>query len=391
MLGELFRLAFEIGPRLDEGLDDFVKDEIRGAILEFDSYWMETSSWEWVRSPWGYYPIFDREHARLRHRLLDHEDIEQKLGWRPPRWDDYCKKIGYPAGSSPIVIRLILREPAARSSGRQEFPNQFDGYPIVYEYRPRCRAISTGIFSDFFGRLRRGPDNTHAPISIGRANPNTAGTLGGLLRGVQTGGHYLVSCAHVLGGVGATTFTPGPYEGHHSRQIAVVEYSEIPPLKKPSQRCNPRSSAHATHLDAAVAKIDGGMDDLRALGEIPTIARLRLIDEMQQNDDVWFVGKVSRRVDAQLEGVVMWFEIEYEDGPRCFGGGFSLKPKAPRYVYQRIAKPGDSGSWVVAQQGDSICWAGMLIGADDSHAYGCFAETILSACKAQIPGGLMLA
>jgi hypothetical protein len=389
VLGELFGLSSELGPRLNAELGGILADEVRGAILEYDDYW---SDWTLV---WAYHhgypqPLYIWDDPAWRHRFFDRGVVKHLLESRPPEWDARCKRMGYPKDAAPIVIRMILRYPATSPLENRELPTQFEQYPIVYEFRPRCRALSGGLLEGLLRQLGANRPKDPTPISVGRANPSTAGTLGGVLRGARTGDHYIVSCAHVLGGVGTATFTPGPYEGHQSREIGVVEYSQLADLKGPSQPCNSLRSSGAGQLDVAIARITDGSDALQRIGFVPTAAKVRPIADMQQNDAVFFVGKVSKRVDAQIEGVVIWFEIEYHDGPRCFASGFSLKPRAPRYLYGQLAQPGDSGAWVLAEDAAGLCWTGVLIGSDDAHAYGCFAETILDASTAQIPGGLLL-
>jgi hypothetical protein len=209
--GELLRLSYELGPQIYEQFGDVFADKARGAILQFDEQWyQEYLMWRWRDHPWYARAVFDVEYARLRHRFLDRDAIDHILSYRPPGWDEHCKRMGYRQGSSPIVIRIILRHPAIDSKALGELPNHFEQYPIVYEFRPKCQALSISLVDGLLQRLGLGPVTDGTALRVGRANPNTAGTMGGVLRGTRTGDYYLVSCAHVLGGIGTPTFTPGP-------------------------------------------------------------------------------------------------------------------------------------------------------------------------------------
>src|SRR5262249_45639205 len=145
-----------------------------------------------------------------------------------PLWTEHCALMGYPPDANPVIIRVIMKELHALED--RDYPRKFGNHPIVYEYRPPNRALA-GVgeaFGKVLDRLGRYHYSGVAP-SIGRAQPNTAGTLGGILRGDKPWPPYLVTCAHVLGPPGTEVYEPGPFEGRASRVIGYVRHWDLPP------------------------------------------------------------------------------------------------------------------------------------------------------------------
>ena len=239
-------------------------------------------------------------------------------------------------------------------------------------------------------------DGEIPPLSVGRAEPRTSGTLGGYLSSPTTGCKYLVSCAHVFGPPGPEVYTPGPFENKNSTPIAVTRFREIPPPKLPGEECNLLAMPNAGRLNLSVAEWLPSMNGTRHPTPIPTVNLMRRTAKMSSYQMVTFVGKESGFVQAQLSGVTLWYEIDFMDfgeGPpstRCFGTIFEMSDlSGDRSV---LARPGDSGAWVFDNMGDMRCWNGMLIGRQGKRAYGCYAEFIMNALAniPAIPGGLAI-
>jgi hypothetical protein len=271
-------------------------------------------------------------------------------------------------------------------------PRNYEGYPIVYEFRPPNRAISTlgpmERLAEVVGWENRG--STERAPSIGRANPNTAGTLGGILAGADPRKKYLVTCAHVLGPPGTVVYQPGPFEGKHSQPVGSVQYYRIPLPGASDDPCSEPATPDAARLDLAVAELNVGVDLL--YGAVAEVNDLRSIVAIRKNDRVVFTGKTRGPIGAKVGALTLWDQIEFPDGVRCFGRIFEIKLPARAYVSEDLAHPGDSGSWVVFQLGDLVTWYGMVISCDGGQAYACFAEYILKECNrcGAFPGGLRL-
>ncbi|HTQ39694.1 MAG TPA: hypothetical protein VMJ32_11745 [Pirellulales bacterium] len=401
MLDELLNLSDGLRSELYEQLRSiFPEDVIQGAILECDQYWFETAR---IDAYCQHFPFFaryfydwpyDGRYPKFFQGLLSAFKLKLDFRFRPPEWDTHCKNMGYPEGSGPFIIRAILRASARAIKPQYIDTSQgirvFEGlYPILFEYRPPCRALLGDRFKRSLGlnSLKRILGIRKQPaISVGQLNPRTAGTLGGLLSCRASGETFIASCAHVLGTTGTSSYRHGIF-ANRSR-LGTVQFSKLASLKPNGAKCNPVAYPNAESLDVSITKLDEGIETLRGTGEVSSVQRVKPIREMQPYDQVHFRGQASGYVNGQLGGVVIWYQIEFNDGPRCFGRIFEIKSTPPRYIFHELARPGDSGAWIFSMLGEATEWNGMLIGCDGANAYACFAETILGECNSSFPGGL---
>ncbi len=383
MLDQLVALSQRLGGELYGFL---LPNDVRGVMIGVDDYWMEM----YISSHFGPF-------SRCSDRKSFHLERMQ-YGWsvdetfRPEHWMDHCKKVGYPPDAQPFYIRVIVRDPKQLRS--TNLPTQFAGYPLIYEYRPPCVALH-GV-QQFIGQTIQSVGDFFVPpskVSIGRAKPDTAGTLGGVLRSPITGQMYVVSCAHVMGPVGTEVFSPGPYEGHgNSRKIGEVKVSQLAEQSLAARMCNPSRMSQAKKLDVSVAELTEDM----VISPFPVgpVNHIRNIADMVPNDDVVFYGKVSGLTKAQIKHVCIWYEVEIEVGDNervqhCFGDIFEIEQPRPRYVNSSLCRPGDSGAWILCQIGDIISWDGILFAGDGANGYCCFSEHVMDVSNAAI-GELVL-
>jgi hypothetical protein len=239
-------------------------------------------------------------------------------------------------------------------------PRSFEGFPIIYESRPPAigLAVSTVVA---------------ATDNVGRKNPAVAGTAGGFLQDANSSTTYILSCAHVLGGVGDSVIQPGGAKGS-SVTVGNVVRSVLPPPNPPSTSCSSRSFSAANNLDIAVAETCQNIQPdpiVKGIGR-PTFVTPVL--RMQQGDQVSLVGQKSGKVDAEIDSLTIFHEIDIDNQPRCFGNIFSLSPPRPWYVNTKLVKSGDSGSWILRRTNSMVGWDGVLVAGDGAHAYACFAE-----------------
>lgn len=424
MFDELIRISDEIRDGLQESLAEGIsRSLVQGALVEVDWYWYLSAIRTQFRSFW--WPYDDYSHATISleeraafgvQRYTTFEPLKLDWSYRPFDWPQYAKAKGYTTrggeNPQPVIIRVLLRDPAefrrspfweaagvspptlgAERRLRASLPRSFRDYPIVYETRPSALAASAvegvgarphsggagAMFHDLCG------------LSIGRAEPNTAGTAGGLLLDPRSDRHYVVSCAHVLGPVGTDVYCPGPYEGKGGRHAGVVRFSAISPPKEQGQACSLDVDPYAGRLDVAVAELHG--DAPLALGKPH---KLRRIEQMHSFQPVTYVGKVHGEMRVQLNGLTIWLEIltpffgdGWPEGLRCFGRIFELAGR--KGDAGPIATEGDSGAWIVDEAGGLSSWNGILIGYQGTRAYGCFAEHVMNALpSANFPEGLVM-
>jgi hypothetical protein len=382
MLDHLLTLVDQIGQRFQTFLGSYIDDEsVRGAIFEVDRYWANAAKSALCKNlPPGC--ATDSRQLRLYH------GAKIDVLFRPSDWPFHCKVMGYPQYAEPFLIRVVVRKPEAI---RIDLPNSFENYPILYEYRNECHALL-----DFGTMLRPlleaiGRSPRQNAVSVGRSVPNTAGTLGGILKCAHTARSYVLGCAHVLGSPGTDVRSPGPYEGKPTRHIGRVVKAQIPPIQQLWQKCNVDAEPRAGRLDFAIAELDDTESTWgNSLGLQP-IHHSRRVQQMDSFDPVFFVGKVSGRVDAELGGVTMWDTIRFVDGLRCFGRIFEMRFPGHQYLNADLGRPGDSGAWVLSEIDTFFSWDGMLFASDGNRAYGCFAEAILNECQQDVlPHGTSL-
>lgn len=116
------------------------------------------------------------------------------------------------------------------------------------------------------------------------------------------------------------------------------------------------------------------------------------ISSMNPRDPVKFNGQTSHLTAGELDALCLWHEIDLPDPANpgahtshCFGDIFSLCTPRPWYVNTALARPGDSGAWVVCDSRGVLGWDGMIMAGDGAHAYACFAENIMAYAQASNP------
>ncbi|QDT28406.1 hypothetical protein Enr10x_37480 [Gimesia panareensis] len=357
----------EIAFSIEKELRDFlarVSEHIRGVQLYFDEYWLEAYILEIARhSPWKY-----MQPPGFGVGMLSY--AAKYLGWKPdldylpPRWNDHCRARGFSENSHPVIIRLILRDPNMNFK-QLDLGNQFQNFPLVYQYRPRCDAYASQL-------LRSGE-------CIGQENPDTAGTLGGFLED-SSGKQFLISCAHVVQGDETRVYRPGPADSSLGEQVAIVRYSRHPEPTPQDKNCNSRSMSSGSNVDLACAEIDDGYVSAVHPRTGP-ITDINDIADIIQGMPVSFIGKTTGYQDAQVGAVCIWYEIEFNNVPHCFSDIFEITHPKPYYLNTNLARPGDSGAWVVSNENLCTSWNGVLIGGDGAQAYACYAENVMHELK----------
>jgi len=139
----------------------------------------------------------------------------------------------------------------------------------------------------------------------------------------------------------------------------------------------------AKRLDVAVAELTRDtaaiVSDVRSTVQVDGV---RPVANIAPSNQVFFYGKESGAVEAEVQHATIWDTVEIHGVPHCFGELFTLTPPKPYYLNQDLCRDGDSGSWIVADEEGTQWWYGMLIAGDGVEAYGCFAEYIVDACRA---------
>ncbi|MCG8653059.1 MAG: hypothetical protein MI861_24685 [Pirellulales bacterium] len=380
MMEYLREIARQQLQSLDALLSDSVsQEEVRGVTLNVDPYWYEYFKFV-MRSNWWLREEGVDNSIRRLLKFQHDQDWDQTYRIRPPDWEQYCRRKRFPESADPITIKVAIKtEKALRR--REEWPIQFEGHPIEYEYRPPSFAFAARV----------SPSS-----SIGQSTPwKTALTAGGFLKDTSSGDNFLVSCAHGLPGLNSEVRMPSPIDANTCTRIGDVSRRVIPNPNLANTSCN--SYANPTDcgsLDMAMVTLDSNVSVDPQIKGVGAVNDISSIANMMQYDHVVFRGKRSGKRSAQLGGLCLWYEINAEvqlnDGtitaePHCFRDIFEITHTRPFYLNTDLAKKGDSGSWVVAIDGQVVSWDGLLIAGDGCRAYACFAELVFDECRSMFP------
>src|SRR5207248_1477617 len=144
---------------------------------------------------------------------------------------------------------------------------------------------------------------------------------------------------------------------------------------------NNRTHSSADSLDLAIAAFD---PRVHAHWVYPGFAKPNAVTSfngMKSGDHVVFFGKTSGRVDCEIGSLCIFHEIDIEKQPRCFGDIFTLTWPKPWYFNTALAKPGDSGAWILRSRVGFVSWDGMVFACDGATAYACFADNIMNVVQ----------
>lgn len=357
-----------------------LQDEVHGVAVAFDSFWVSATNLLLVNE------MSYRHHHHFCHKDIDlwqlypdelmHIIMNACQTWRPATWNRHCEFMGYEEKQLPVLIKIIIRDqnlnlresnlPIAIESG-------FGTHPVVYEYRPPCIAVTAT------STLLLKPASP-----IGQTSPPMTGTLGGFIKDKVSNQYYGVTCAHVLRKPGTTVVHPGPAQRSNQIKIGTVDFSEMPPQSSSTQLCNSRSSFTRNSLDLATASLDPSIATPLPSSGYPS--SVLSISQMSTGQEVRFDGQVSGSVDARIDDLNLWRTILIDKQPHCFGDIFSIVPRKSPYLNLSLAKPGDSGSWVIHDNQLSQGWSGIVIADDGLKAYCCFAEHVVDRLSQHFGG-----
>lgn len=325
-------------------------------IDEFWLYWERAYLWPQIGYPLPYHTPHPVPHRELRTFYGARHDFTP----RPPTWSAYCRRKGYPIDDAhPVTVVAILRAPFDQKL-LGDAPRAIGAHPIVYEYRPEAvgYALAPGDFIGCTGE----------------------GTLGGFLWNTSESSYQAMSCAHVLGESGRA-YSPRPNVFGTRTEIGSVTFSLLPVAS--GMKCNRAIQPDAPVIDLALVTVDAGTATLLTIPDIGRVAADSAIANMDQNDPVWFFGQKSQGVQAKTAELNIWKELKINCTPTCFSDLFVIDHPSYPYIGTNLARPGDSGAWIVTQSMGTVTWDGMLIGGDGLRAYCCFAENIMKTLAKQ--------
>ena len=381
MINYLRTLASEVYPRVEEALGRDLLSQMRGVLVGVDRFFVESVKQRVLRHA---LPVWDND--SIWSSMLLPSDIN----WAdPPCWPRYGYwPRGHSPDTSPFYFLVVVRDRILLA--REGLPSRIGNHRILYQYRPECTGLSVLDLLRSLSTAAGLKVQSNSVVSVGRTDPSTAGTLGGIIESSRTGKKLGISCEHVLGPAGTEIFHPGPFEGKHSSRIGCVVCADLPPPLPELQRGNPRKGGPSGKLDVAVTDLDEAPASKigQTLGEAPYAWRSG--KDMLLHDPVSFVGKVIGKQDARISHLCIWYEVRIDGHLRCFEDVFEISHRKHLYVNTPIARPGDSGAWIVASCENLLLWDGLLFAGDGAHGFCCFADNIVEFAERQGLAGLTL-
>jgi len=148
-------------------------------------------------------------------------------------------------------------------------------------------------------------------------------------------------------------------------------------------------------VDAALAKISSGVTVSAAIRLLGHIRSSLNKSQLELEDGVVFVGKESDYQDCRIFRYIARLKVDIQGTVYNFGDVFEIESRLPIY-FGSLSKDGDSGSWVVRDDGnkqDELCgllFAGNTTGRNKNRAICCFIENVFSELENQTGFPLML-
>jgi hypothetical protein len=355
-----------IGDFIDNPPVPLSTENVSGVSLRIDDYWL---GWTHINWSHRFYPApfppqwISSSLANVQRALRTFRGTRYLFSIKPLDWTTHCIQKGYPIKDAhPVTIVVILRKPFDPKLFA-EVPRILGPHPIIYEYRPEAigYAVSCG---DYIGGAAEG-------------------TVGGFLFNTRDLSYHGMSCAHVLGTVAgpnqspSRAYSPKPNVFGARTEIGTVTFSRYP-LTSLGAKCNNRLQLNAPVIDLALVEVDGGTHVNVSVSNAGRVSSVSRIASLGQDDPVTFFGYQSSQVNAIIAEANIWKEIKIQGVPTCFGDLFVLDHPTHQYITTNVAKPGDSGAWIINTSGGIVSWDGMLVGGDGVRAYCCYSENIMN-------------
>ena len=305
-------------------------------------------------------------------RSLSINDI-LKDGNTPTPWPGICKSAGFSPELSPIYVVIYVNMHPVDFQSKHDPPTTIGGDTavLIEQIEP---------YRGFADRRRHRPQ-IMGGISVSNALAPAAGTLGGFVQDNSGIDAYALSCSHVLwDSSDSDVIQQGTSDGGSSPAdaIGIASYN----VHLQSGTGFSFGSPFNT-VDAALAKISSVVTvsaAVRLLG--PVISTLNK-NQLSLGDDVVFVGKESDSQDCRIIRYIARLKVDIQGTLYNFGDVFEIESRLPIYVGS-LSKDGDSGSWVVRDDGnkqDKLCgllFAGNTTGPNKNKAICCFIENVFS-------------
>ena len=292
------------------------------------------------------------------------------------RWGTECEGEDFPSSLSPIYVVLYV------SMDPEDFRRQYPTVPQFTEVNRFAVYVERrASFEALSGKRNYRP--LLGGISVSGDKASTAGTLGGHLQANETSDHYLLSCYHVL--KNATNSVRAVQRGRSDGGTApadVVGKIDYSITLTPS--VNFTYAAPFYKVDAAIATLLTNITPDPFLRILKRVVRgTKPIAQISLGDTVVFVGKESDDRQSKVYRHIARLKWNWNGNTYNFGDVFEIEPRQYSY-FGTLAKPGDSGSWVVKEHSpEELECYGMLFAGSGLFAVCCYMENVLLELNAE--------
>lgn len=308
-----------------------------------------------------------------------------KDGKTPTPWPGICKSAGFSSELSPIYVVIYMNMFLVDFQSKYEPPTTIGGDTVVL-----IEQIEP--YHGLADRSRHRPQ-IMGGISVSNALAPAAGTLGGFVQDNSQIDTYALSCSHVLwDSAGSDVIQQGTSDGGSSPADVVGTASYNVPLQSGTGFS---FGSPFNTVDAALAKISSGVTVSAAVRLLGPIISTLDKNQLSLGDDVVFIGKESDSQDCRIFRYIARLKVNIQGALYNFGDVFEIESQLPIYVGS-LSKDGDSGSWVVRDDGnkqDELCgllFAGNTTGPNKNKAICCFIENVFSELESQTGFPLVL-
>lgn len=354
-LSFLRHLAFE-GPLRNFFLEDYAQlsERSTGMMLRFRRDVRTTKFFD----RYGYFDYLPRD-LRLAYQFILENKIEESdwmnrynraekdwiIHYYVDGWDQNWS--GPFEGEPPVEIVVDLRK---RFSPKEEFPSNYNGYPISYRTRGAMNAqYASGLSVDCAGKK---------------------GTICGTIE--DSHATYALTCGHV--GQSNGDFVYGV--GRSPNKIGEVIETVIPTS---TGNCNRVAAPAQNGVDACLIELDASQPAINNY-----LTGVAPIADISDGDYLHIHAQGSRRAKkVRVAGASIWKKIDLLNNgiEVCCGDVFEFTEANFSYLNSPVTKAGDSGAPLLFNNTSSN-WAGMLIGGVSGSSYATYAEHVFDwACQ----------
>ena len=295
----------------------------------------------------------------LIERQISRYDTKEK----PKGWEEHAE------GKPPFLVKVYVEPTVGTRAGLREAVESYVDQQAFF-----CLVIDAPI-PTFVNRVNAAADM--------QATLN--GTLGGF---VQDQNYRIlgVTCAHVaqVPGGPVTLNDAGGARRPNAASVVETNYNSFSPLGS-SGSCNPyRAQNPPPNVDLALIELNGSFNPSNFTPNIGVVDRHLDKTQLNSGDQLVHQGAMTGPNTYEIGGYGYMTKIESGGISYCFSDVFDFA-KITTNRFQRgfasLPVQGDSGSWLVHDEGADKSFFGMLVAVRQARGIGVFATSVFDYAK----------